>query len=58
VQLIEMPTDLGQQLPLALYQSARGRTLFIPDTNRYYAISAFKRVFRIVPHGPIYELAR
>lgn len=58
VQLVELPDSLAQQLPLALRQATHGRSLFIPDTNRYYAMAAFRRVFRIVPDGAVYELAR
>lgn len=60
IRLVELPPPpgLGRHLPLALAEAARGRRLFIADTNRYYNVVALESVFQIVTHDPVFELVR
>lgn len=54
VQLTLLPFN-GQQLEPILAAASR-RTVYIPDTNRYYDINALSAYFDIVPQGPVYRL--
>lgn len=60
IRLVELPPPPGleRHLPIALDEAARGRRLFIADTNRYYNVAALESVFKIVRHEPIFELVR